>query len=38
LSYDPFERRINKAVLGASTGFLYHRPNLVQELSGTTDR
>jgi hypothetical protein len=38
LSYDPFERRINKTILGASTGFLHDRPNLLQKLSGTTDR
>lgn len=35
-SYDAFDRRTSKTILGTQTGFLYDRANPVQELSGTT--
>ena len=35
-SYDAFGRRINKAVNGQQTGYLYDGANFVQELNGTT--
>jgi len=34
--YDPFGRRVNKAILGTSTSFVFDGGNVVQELSGTT--
>ena len=34
--YDPFGRRVSKAILGTATNYLYDGANPVQELSGTT--
>jgi RHS repeat-associated protein len=36
LVYDPFDRRVNKTILGTTTGFLFDGVNPVQELSSGT--